>query len=162
GGTTMSGPDPRVAVVVITHNRCEEVLRTLRHLTRLPEQPHVVLVDNGSTDGTSAQVVGHYPQVEGLNAGGHQGAAGRARGGRRLRPPFVALCDADTWGERGALSRAADLFAPHAHLGVLTARVLVAPEERDDPLCAELERSPLPAAPGMPGRSLLGFLAGAS
>ncbi len=44
----------------------------------------------------------------------------------------------------------------------MTARVLVGPEEREDPVCRELERSPLPREPGMPGPPLLGFLAGAS
>jgi GT2 family glycosyltransferase len=33
---------------------------------------------------------------------------------------------------------------------------------REDPTCAELEHSPLPAELGMPGRPLLGFVAGAS
>ncbi len=158
----MPGPDPRVAVVVITHNRCEELLRTLGHLTRLPEQPHVVLVDNGSTDDTAPRVARQFPNVEVLDAGGNRGAVGRNLGVRRVTAPYVALCDDDTWWDPGCLSRAADLFDANDRLGVLTARILVGPEGREDPVCAELERSPLPAEPGMPGPPLLGFLAGAS
>ena len=50
------GPDARTAVVVITHDRRDELLRTLRRLEELPERPHVVVVDNASTDGTAGAV----------------------------------------------------------------------------------------------------------
>jgi hypothetical protein len=50
----MSTGDPRLAVVMITHNRRAEVLRSLAHLSELPERPRIVVVDNGSTDGTAA------------------------------------------------------------------------------------------------------------
>jgi GT2 family glycosyltransferase len=160
----MSTPegDRRVAVVMITHNRCDETLRSLEHLTHLPERPSIFVVDNGSDDGTTAAVARSFPQVAVLDAGGNLGAAGRTLGVRHVKAPYVALCDDDTWWEPGSLGRAADLFDAHPRLGVLTARVLVGPEAREDSACAALERSPLPAAPGMPGRPLLGFLAGAS
>lgn len=158
----MLNRDPRVAAVILTHNRREEVLRSLKLLTRLPEQPQLVLVDNGSTDGTAAAVAARYPQVEVLRSDANLGAAGRNFGVLHVRAPYVALCDDDTWWQPGGLSHAADLFDAHPRLAVVTARVLVGPEEREDPICRELERSPLPAEPGMPGPPLLGFLAGAS
>ncbi len=154
--------DLRVAVVMITHNRCAEVLRSLGYLTRLPEQPRIVLVDNGSTDGTAEAVARQFPQVEVLQAGANLGAAGRTLGVRRVDTPYVALCDDDTWWEPGALRQAADLFDAHPRLAVVTARVLIGPEQRQDPVCEALANSPLPRLPGMPGVPLLGFLAGAS
>lgn len=154
--------DPRIAVVTITHNRRDEVLTSLEHLSQLPEQPAIFLVDNASTDGTADAVRQRFPQVEVLPAGCNLGAAARNLGVRRAQTPYVALCDDDTWWEPGSLACAADLFDAHPRLAVATARILVGPEEREDPICAELERSPLPAEPGMPGRPLLGFMAGAS
>jgi GT2 family glycosyltransferase len=158
----MPDADPRLAIVMITHNRCAEVLRSLEYLTRLPEQPPILLVDNGSSDGTAALVARRFPQIDVVNAGGNLGALGRNLGVRRVTAPYVALCDDDTWWEPGGLRRAADLFDRHPQLGVLTARVLVGPEEREDPTCVEMAHSPLPVAPGIPGPPLLGFLAGAS
>src|SRR3954453_693586 len=93
--------DPRVAAVMITYNRCAEVLRSLEHLTRLPEQPRIVLVDNGSTDGTADAVRRQFPQIEVLDAGSNLGAAGRTLGVRRVDTPYVALCDDDTWWDSG-------------------------------------------------------------
>src|SRR5262245_15594133 len=106
----MDGVDPRVSVVIITHNRKEEVLTTLGHLSRLPERPPILLVDNGSSDGTAAAVAAHFPGVQVVPAGGNLGAAGRNLGVRRAPTPYVAFCDDDTWWEPGALARAADLF----------------------------------------------------
>ncbi len=56
-----SRPDPRVTVVVITHNRRAELARTLDHLAGLPEKPAVIVVDNGSDDGSAAYVRWWYP-----------------------------------------------------------------------------------------------------
>src|SRR5207302_11043179 len=73
--------------------------------------------------------------------------------------PYTTLfrsCDDDTWWEPGSLRRAADLFDAHPRLALAVARVLVGPEEREDPVCRELEQSPIPAEPGLPGRPVLG------
>ncbi len=158
----MSNSDPRIAVVMITHNRRDEVLTSLDHLTRLPERPRIVVVDNASVDGTIEAVSKRFGQVEVLPAGGNLGAAARNLGVRYVNAPYVALCDDDTWWEPGSLTAAADLFEAHPRLGLAVARVLVGPEQREDPICARLEQSPLPRQADMPGPPLLGFLAGAS
>jgi GT2 family glycosyltransferase len=154
--------DPRIVVVMISHNRREEVLTSLGHLTRLPERPHIILVDNASIDGTVDAVRARFGQVEVLSAGSNLGAAARNLGVKYAAAPYVALCDDDTWWRPGSLAHAADLFDAHPRLAIATARILVGPQEVEDPICEELERSPLPSAPGMPGPSLLGFMAGAS
>lgn len=158
----MDQPDPRVAVVMITHNRRTEVLHSLEQLTRLAERPHVIVVDNASTDDTVAAVRARFPHVEVIAAERNLGAAGRTLGVQRATAPYIAFADDDTWWAPGSLRRAADLFDAHPRLAVATARVLVGPEEREDPVCRQLEGSPLPHDPAMPGRPLLGFLAGAS
>jgi len=147
---------------MITYNRRAEVLHSLVQLTRLPEQPPIVLVDNGSTDGTALAVALKFPQVKVLELGANLGAAGRTLGVRHADTAYVALCDDDTWWEPGTLAHAADLFDATPQLAIATARVLIGPEEREDPTCQAMLRSPLPREPGMPGPALLGFLAGAS
>jgi GT2 family glycosyltransferase len=158
----MEGPDPRISVVLLTHNRCDEVLRTLGHLAALPEKPQIVVVDNGSTDGTASILARRYPHIELVETGRNLGAAGRTLGLQRAKTPYVALCDDDTWWEPGSLAKAADLFDTHARLAIVTGQVLVGPENRLDPICTELDQSPLPDDDELPGRPLLGFLAGAS
>jgi GT2 family glycosyltransferase len=158
----MHQADERLGVVVITHNRRDEPFRSLARLIALPERPPIVVVDNGSTDGSADAVAASFPGVEVLRPGANLGAAGRNLGVRHARAPYVALCDDDTWWEPGSLGRAADLLDAHPRLAVVTGRVLVGEDEVEDPICAELAASPIPKPPGMPGHPLLGFLAGAS
>src|SRR5205807_776913 len=144
---------------MITHNRRPEVLRSLDKLSRLPEQPQIVLVANGSSDNTIAEVRERFPAVHVVAAGGNLGAAGRNLGVARARTPYVALCDDDVWWHPGALRRAADVLDAHSRLALLTGRVLGGPEEEEDPTCQMMAQSPLSSEPGMPGPPLLGFLA---
>lgn len=153
--------DPRVGVVVLTHNRVAEVTRTLERLVSLPEQPMIVLIDNGSTDGTTERVRQCFPTVTSIRLATNRGAAGRNVGVEACDRPYVALCDDDTWWEPGSLAHAADLFDAHPTIAVMTGKVLIR-SERVDPTCLFMANSPLPALPGFPGPSLLGFLAGAS
>jgi GT2 family glycosyltransferase len=156
------GADPRVAVVVITHHRRDELLLALSRLRRLPERPHVVVVDNGSTDGTADAVRAQHPWVELIASPTNLGAVGRNLGVARLDTPYVAFCDDDTWWEPGSLRTAADTLDAHPRLAVLTARILVEPGGVEDPIVAELRDSPVVGADWLPGPALGSFLAGAS
>lgn len=158
---TMPAADPRIGVVVLTRNRLHEVTRTLEHLLALPERPTIIVVDNGSTDGTARVIAERFPAVRCMRLDANLGAAGRNIGVRACDRPYVALCDDDTWWEPGALARAADLMDAHPRLAVITGKVLVR-GERVDPTCLLMANSPLPAPPDVPGSALLGFLAGAS
>jgi GT2 family glycosyltransferase len=154
--------DPRVAVVMITHNRRDEVDLALDRLERLPERPCVVLVDNGSTDSTAAMVRARHAATCLVTPGVNLGAVGRNLGVALTDAPYVAFCDDDTWWEPGSLTRAADVLDRHPRLAVVTADIRVEPGDREDPICEEMRRSPLPRTPGVPGHPLLSFLAGAS
>ncbi len=143
-----------VTVVVASQNRRADLLATLpRH-----EAP-VVLVDNASTDGTVEAVRSAHPEVTVLPLERNLGAHGRTLGVARAGTPFVAFADDDSWWAPGGVARAVELMRAHPRLAVLNARILVGPEERLDPGCAEMARSALGAAPDLPGPSLLGFIA---
>src|SRR5437016_6433461 len=126
----------RVSVVVITRDRAAEVVRAVSQLRALPERPAVVVVDNGSTDGTVALLASLSPGVQVLEAGRNLGCAGRNLGTQHTGTPYVAFSDDDSWWAPGALDRAADLLDRHPDVGLLMARVLVGPKEREDPVCA--------------------------
>jgi GT2 family glycosyltransferase len=150
--TRSPAPDG-VTVVVMSRDRREDLLVTLpRH-----EAP-VVLVDNGSTDGTVAAVRAALPEVTVLALEDNAGARARTIGAGHAGTEFVAFADDDSWWAPGDLARAARVMRAHPRLAVLQARVLVGPEERLDPLCAELATSPLGTPPDLPGPALLGFI----
>ncbi|WP_046472369.1 glycosyltransferase family 2 protein [Allosalinactinospora lopnorensis] len=161
-GTPQAPFDERVSVVVITRNRRDQLLRVLGELARLPERPRVIVVDNASDDGTAEAVARRHPRVRTIRCRGNLGAVARNIGTDAVTTPYVAFCDDDTWWRPGALTRAADVLDAHPGLASVTGRILVGPDEREDPITPELRHSPLPASGDAPGPALLSFLAGAT
>jgi GT2 family glycosyltransferase len=150
-------PAPEVGVVIATRDRRDSLLRTLAEIQALPERPPTVVVDNASSDGTTAVVSSAFPAVELIGLERNRGAFARNLGAARLRTPFVAFSDDDSWWRPGALPRAAATLRHHAAVGLLAARILVGPERRPDPTSALMAAGPTSA--GLPGPRVDGFLA---
>ena len=149
-----------VTVVIMTRNRVDELCTTLQHLQELPERPHVMVVDNGSTDATAEQVAQGFPAVTLVRHETNIGVAARTRAVSRAATPYVAFNDDDSWWEPGSLATAVDAMEAHPQLGAVTARVLVEPGGRLDPTSAEMRRSPVrDASTTWPGVPVVGFLA---
>lgn len=152
--TQLHPPRPALTCVVASRNRRADLLASLpRH-----EAP-VVLVDNASTDGTVEAVRAARPEVTVVPLDRNAGALARTLGTKRAGTPFVAFTDDDSWWAPGDLARAVEIMRAHPRLGLLTARILVGPEEVLDPVCVEMAASPLGTEPDLPGPSLLGFVA---
>lgn len=154
--------DGRVTVVVITHNRRDELLRSLDRLAELPERPPVIVTDNLSTDGTAAAVRNAHPDVLLLRPPLNLGAVGRNLALRHVTTPYVAFCDDDSWWEPGSLRAAADLLDAHPGLAGVVGRILVEPSGEEDPVTEELRSSPVEGPEWLPGPALGSFLAAAT
>lgn len=126
----------------------------------LPEQPRLVVVDNASTDGTAERLAALCPDLTLIRLEKNIGAAARNAGVRRVTTPYVAFCDDDTVWAPGSLSLACELLDAWPGIAALSAHVRVGAARRDDPACAMMDASPLPST-GLPGKAVLGFLAGA-
>lgn len=151
-----------ITVVVITHNRRHELLASLASLRHLPERPPVIVVDNGSGDGTVPTVRAEASWAQVLPLGHNAGGAGRNAGVRLAQTPYVAFCDDDTRWSPGSLDAARRLMDESPRLAVVTARIVVEPDGVLDPVCADMADSPLPTPLDSPGSPLMSFLAGAS
>lgn len=136
-------PQDRISVVMITRNRGEQIREALEHLLALPEQPRIIVVDNGSTDETVNVARRMSPLIEVVPLGRNLGGAGRNIGVTLARTPYVAFSDDDSWWAPGALTRAVELFEAQPRLGLIAARILVGAEERLDPICRVMADSPL-------------------
>jgi GT2 family glycosyltransferase len=137
-------PVPTLSVVVPTHQTRGLTLRCLEAVLAAPPPGglEVILVDDGSTDGTAEEAGRRFPEVaivrheraEGFTRSANQGLA-RARGG------LLLLLNSDTEVAPGALARLAEAFAASPRLGVAGA-ALVYPDGRPqwsggpEPSCA--------------------------
>jgi GT2 family glycosyltransferase len=100
-----------------------------------------------------------FPDVRVIGLDRNFGAVARNLGVEQADTPYVAFADDDSWWPPASLERAADLLDARPRLGLVAARVLVGPEERLDPTCAEMAVSPLDRPPDLPGPAVLGFVA---
>ena len=152
--------DARIGIVVLTHDRREEALRTLEHLPHRDDIP-ITVVDNASSDGTADAVRARYPAVTIVRLDHNAGAAGRNAGVFACRARYIAFCDDDTWWNVATLENAAAVLDRHPSLAVVTARVLVGDDAREDLASTRMAASPFPNTLAVEGREVLGFLAGA-
>lgn len=150
----------RGTIVVLTNNRRVQLLQTLRSLSQLPEGWPIIVMDNGSSDGTAKAVAKEFPAALLIRSRRDIGAAARNIAVAYVHTPYVAFCDDDMQWEPGALQRAVEVLDRHPQVGLLNAAVLEGSEGRLDPLCARMAASPLDRE-HLPGPQLLGFMAGA-
>jgi GT2 family glycosyltransferase len=144
----------RVTVVVATRDRRTELERSLaRH-----EAP-VIVVDNGSADGSPAAVRAGFPGAEVIALGHNLGAPARNIGVAQASTPYVAFADDDSWWAPGALEAAARHLDAHPRLALIAGHILVGEDEVPDPICAAMRHAPLGTEADLPGPSVLGFLA---
>lgn len=146
-------------VVVITRNRAASLTRTLQRLRALPERPCVMVIDNASHDGTPALVQRLFPEFGLIVLESNAGPAARTIGVAAAQTRYVAFADDDSWWRPGALRRAEHLLDLHMNVAVIAGRTLVGREHSEDPINEAMRRSPLGQQPGLPGPSVLGFLA---
>jgi GT2 family glycosyltransferase len=149
----------RTTVVVMTRNRVRSLARTLARLEALPERPQVIVVDNGSDDGTPILLARRFQRVKAIVLRENAGPHARTLGVEAAHTRYVAFADDDSWWWPGALAVAERVFDEHPALGMLAARTLVGHERLDDPINDLMRRSPLERDSTLPGPSILGFLA---
>jgi GT2 family glycosyltransferase len=148
-----------VGIVICTRNRRAQLLATLDMLQHLPGAPPIVVVDNGSNDGSVRIVRDEHPHVRLIALDRNLGGGARNLGVRALDTPYVAFADDDSGWADDAFTRATQLLDAHPRLALLAACVLTGIEQRIDPVCLAMARSPLQQADDLPGPSVLGFLA---
>src|SRR5690606_27535031 len=97
----------RGTVVVLTRNHRARLLRTLKTLQALPEGWPIIVVDNGSTDGTARAVGRHFPAVLLIRSRRNIGAAARNIAVAYAHTPYIAFTNDDSHWEPGARTRTA-------------------------------------------------------
>lgn len=146
----------RTTVVIATRNGSTRLLRTLRRLEALADRPPIIVVDNGSDDGTPQFVAAAHPHVRMIRLNVNLGACARTLGVAKARTPYVAFADDDSWWGDGALARAEAVLDAHPTIGLVAARIVVG--DGEDPVSRTMRHSPLRDR-AMPGPIILGFVA---
>lgn len=107
-----------VSAVVLSYNRRDALERTLDHLAHLPVD-EVVVVDNGSTDGTAERLAERGGAERVLAAGANLGIAGRNRGAELAHGDLLLMLDDDCHPVPGAIEALRGAFEAVPRLGAL-------------------------------------------
>lgn len=142
-----------VTTVIATRNGADRLLRLPRHIGP------VIVIDNGSDDGSPERIARHRPGLTLVRLPHNAGAAARNIGVARAGTPYVAFADDDSYWMGDSLGRAAAILRAYPTAGLLTATVLVGPERRTDSVSVAMAAAPIGLPDGQPGPAVLGFLA---
>ena len=85
-----------ISVIVPVYNRRELISRALDSVVRQLAQPtEIIVIDDGSTDGTAELINRHYPQVKLRQQPNLGVSAARNHGIRLARSSWIAFLDSD-------------------------------------------------------------------
>jgi N-acetylglucosaminyl-diphospho-decaprenol L-rhamnosyltransferase len=115
-----------VTVVIVNFNSGADALRCLHALARDPaaRPRRVVVVDNGSTDGSADAIAREFRAVELRRAGRNLGFAAACNRGMADADGLVLLLNPDTEVEPGAIEHMAAALDQHPNWGIVGARML--------------------------------------
>jgi len=116
----ISGQFPMVAVIVLSWNRREEVLKTVGILMK-DDYPNieVIVVDNASTDGTREAVLSQYPDTHVFSLPYNVGISGWDFGIMNTGAEYVVCLDDDSNPDPGAISKMLKLFESNSAIGIV-------------------------------------------
>ncbi|MFH1278211.1 MAG: glycosyltransferase family 2 protein [Candidatus Eisenbacteria bacterium] len=125
-----SGAAPSVSAMVVNFNGGDRILSCIEALRSqsLPIE-EIVVVDNGSTDGSVRAIRQRFPDAEVEEIGGNAGISrARNRGLRRAGTDLVFSLDADMYVDRECLERLLETYLARGRPAVVVPRIVFYPE----------------------------------
>ena len=109
-----------VSVVILTWNRKDDLLETVAELKESTYAPiEIIVVDNGSNDGTQEAINEKFPQVNFVRLEKNVGIAGYNIGMKKARGEYVVLLDSDSFPDRSGIERMVKIFESDSKVGAV-------------------------------------------
>ena len=123
----MSDQPPRVSVIIPHWNGLAHLDDCLTALRRQTFGDHeVILVDNGSSDGSQSYVRENYPEARLIELGQNRGFTGACNAGyAAARGEFVCLLNNDTEADPNWLACVVDAFERRPRAGIVAGKLLL-------------------------------------
>jgi GT2 family glycosyltransferase len=123
----VSNSQIRVSVVIPHWNGRHHLHDCLTSLRRQTLTNHeVILVDNGSSDGSQEYIRTEFPEVRLLELGQNRGFTGACNAGYAAsKGQFVCLLNNDTEADPNWLQVVVDTFESHPRVGIVATKMLL-------------------------------------
>jgi len=116
---------PGVTAVLITYQRRKTVLENLGRLqdigTPLDE---IIVVDNGSTDGTAAELRIRFPKIKLIRLERNEGIAAYNRGFAEARGEYILILDDDSYPAADAVKKGYELLCRDEQAAALAFKII--------------------------------------
>lgn len=122
----MTAPQPFASIVVVSYNTAEHIEGCLRSLLALDyPRSEIIVVDNGSGDGSVELVRSRFPNVELVELGENKGFAGAASVGMFMsKGDILATVNPDVQLDPQWMSAVLDAFDAFPDAGVVGSKIL--------------------------------------
>lgn len=118
----------RVSVVIPNWNGEQELPACLDALLAQTLKPEIIVVENGSTDGSKELLYGHYPDVTVIPLTFNSGFAGGVNAGLRHAADaghdFTALLNNDAVADKNWLKNLGETMHSNARVGIVTSKMI--------------------------------------
>lgn len=118
---------PKTTVVIPTWNGKDGLKTCLDSLLTQTEPAQVIVVDNGSTDGSAEFIDNNYPEVILIRHSKNLGFTGGVNAGIRkamqLRTEYVALLNNDAEADKDWLKNLVSFLDSHDEVGIVTSKI---------------------------------------
>lgn len=119
---------PRISIVTVNWNgkhHLESFFNSLRQLNHPRSKQEIIMVDNGSSDGSVEFVKKSFPEVKVIAAGANLGfCEGNNRGIYRAKGDYILLLNNDTVVDRELVNNMLRAFQKNPRAGAVGAKVL--------------------------------------
>ena len=118
----MAEKNVKVSIIILSFNT-KELLRNC--LESLKDNQEIIVVDNGSTDGSPQMVEGEFPKVKLIKNQKNLGfGAGNNQALRQAQGEYILLLNSDTLVKNNAPLKMAEFLAKHPGVGVVGCKLL--------------------------------------
>ncbi len=112
--------EPCVSIVMLCWNRKEDVYESLRRIREIEYGAlEVIVVDNGSTDGTQTMVEQEFPEARLIRMYKNLGIEAYNIGFENASGEYIVILDDDSFPAKQAIRRMVDKFQKDPQLGVV-------------------------------------------
>lgn len=128
GSSAGLSPDRvRASVIIVNHNGRKHLGQCLHALSRaISEDIEIILVDNGSSDGSAAQAAQDYPDIQIIQSGCNHGYGwGNNLAARRAQGAYLAFLNPDTVVSPGWLDALITALEQDRGAGLATSKILL-------------------------------------
>ncbi len=113
-----------LSVIIITRNRLKKLMRCLDSIDKCIPGSEIIVVDNGSTDGTGDFLKDNHSLVTIRLLANRGVTVSRNMAIRSSSRKFVMFIDDDAWLEKFDFSRIRDLFSKNMTVGIIAPKLL--------------------------------------